>query len=454
MSWSTVLFSFVLILPAIGLIAIPVSSRLQAPLVGLAVSVLRLITLAVMFHYLAGVDRMYRLDVPLASNFGMDGLFEADLKRLLFIAVCEMAYLFSHYFVSPANSGTGERKVTSVLALAQQLLLPIFIFSSNLFLFTTVQLMFVTMCFYGLRWVGHKKDDAEVAQAADTMLFRYALLGFLLLAWGLAELGFKNLSLSLSEPNFVAGQSNLAWIWLACFATSLPILPWSRWYGILFQRGVDAISILSVLAVTAVVFKLVETGSLTYKDLTGAQDYIIYALGLLGALWSISEFFASDSIRSYLVALSRFFFSMTAFSLGLSHTGSPAGAMLIAAFVPGYMVLALFISSAINLAQFRNVVLIGFLAFLFGIPGSPVYFLYGFIGAKSFSAGLSLSVIFGLVWFLYFFSVVHLSKIIFPPLIPAAITKTGGIDARLSFAFAAFMIFGLSIVCWLFGVRA
>jgi hypothetical protein len=52
-------------------------------------------------------------------------------------------------------------------------------------------------------------------------------------------------------------------------------------------------------------------------------------------------------------------------------------------------------------------------ALVLGVPGTPVYQIFSGIGARSLDLGIGYTIVFGLLWFLYFNANVHVYRRIF-----------------------------------------
>src|SRR5690606_23451808 len=100
-------------------------------------------------------------------------------------------------------------------------------------------------------------------------------------------------------------------------------------------------------------------------------------------------------------------------SLGVSQSKLLSSAYYVCVFLPVFTGLILY-ASAMNVRTAVEKSYVGILlALILGLPGTPVYLIFGTIGSRSLDMGLGYTIIFGLLWFLYFSANVHICRRIF-----------------------------------------
>jgi hypothetical protein len=372
---------------------------------GLASSLIRIFLLAIIFRYLTVNQAPILIESPVLEGYPMDFLLSLDFSRIGILLASEFCFAFTHLM---GNQQKNKNNITSFLIIVSQFLLPLYLCSDNLMFAGSTQILMVGVFYYLIRF--SLTSGAEDYGASITRSFYplYFFLGILLLLWGIAEFGDKKMLIdraSASELNLIF------WILLLVFA--VPVAPWSKWLGLAVTHLPEAVTLVLVIFLSAVTWKISSIFSISYPDLKWKYKLVIYLVGIFGCAISIGSLFAAKSRRVMLGSLPSFFFSLILVSLGASQTKLLSSAYFVCLFLPVFTGIILY-ASAIAIRGIWEKIFIGILlALILGLPGTPVYLIFGTIGSRSLDMGVAYTLIFALLWFFYFSANVHICRRIF-----------------------------------------
>jgi hypothetical protein len=173
------------------------------------------------------------------------------------------------------------------------------------------------------------------------------------------------------------------------------------------------VTIAIVVFVSAVILRSSETYASIYADLPWHYKLLVYLVGVMGCVFSLSALLTMQTRRSMLGCIPKFFFSLVLVAIGVTKGISLEVVYLLCLFIPIFTGLILY-SSALNLNTIYQRVFVGvFLLFLVGLPGSPVYQIFSLVGSRSLEMGAGYTLVFALLWFFYFYANVFVCRRMF-----------------------------------------
>lgn len=452
MNLSQWLLSGYLALPLLALLACAASRGIKlAVRCGEALAVTRVLILAAIFRAPGGLDT--QLSLPVIETLNVSAIFRVSEERLLFLVVAELIWLFCH-LVGLARDG--HLKTIRALAILLQGIIPILLLSGNLFILATSLLMGVVVLFFLLRFVGAEESIEDGTKLASRAFMMQALVCVGFLGWVLGQLGFSGASVIAGSFVPIETKGNVfTWIGIVLFCLWLPIGPWARWYSRLLDVFPESVSLVVTLILSGVAFRLVEISSTVYPKAQPEHYLLCYFYGYGMALLLFSELFSRTTKRSMLAEMPKLMFSMIPMMVGISAGRDLSTPLVMSVFIPAFTMIALVASVVRGGSQVSRLFVFLFLYLVYGMPGSPIFLLFGYLGSQSAATGAPWIVAFGLLWFLYFFTTVHLARRMF---VDERLAETGG-GPFLSGASAMVMWFAMamgvvsSVVVWVFGVN-
>lgn len=372
---------------------------------GLVASLLRILALALCFRFVVINGMAVSLNAAILEGYPLQLSLALDFPRLGMLFVAEFCFLFAHFMGSMPK---GKQGLPGFLILIAQLLLPLYVCSDNLMFTGSVQLLMSCVFYYLIRFSLAERNAEIGAMITKSFYALYFFLGLLLLFWGISEYGDRGLLLEKAS----ASQLNLV-LWMALLVLSVPVAPWARWLGLAVAHLPEAVTQALVIFLSAVTWKVSAMLYVAYPDLQPVFKLVIYLLGIFGCAFSIGGLFASQSRRNMLGSLPSFFFSLILVSLGVSQSKMLSSAYYVCLFLPVFTGLILY-ASAMSVRSAVEKSYVGvLLALILGLPGTPVYLIFGTIGSRSLEMGVAYTLIFALLWFFYFSANVHICRRIF-----------------------------------------
>ncbi|NUM87663.1 MAG: hypothetical protein HUU37_00525 [Bdellovibrionales bacterium] len=440
-----------LILPVLALAFCSVwASRAWAGRCGEGLCALRMVLMLVLLRWTA--EAPVGLSVPVVDVLGIDASFQISQERGLFLLVSELIWLFCHIAGFARSGGLGSIRA---LAIFLQMTVSVVVLSGNLFVMATALLLSVTANFFLLRFVGEEERVEGGSGLAASAFLLQAIVCAALLGWALGQLGFAGADITRSAFRAFETDGNpFVWASLALLFLWLPVWPWSRWYSRLLEVFPEPVSLAATVLICAGAFRLVEIGSIVYPRAQPGHYRALYFFGYGAALLLFSGFFSRATKRSMLAEMPKIMLAMIPLMVGVSSGRDLVTPLVISVFAPAFTMVALVASVVEKGTQINRMFVFLFLYLVYGMPGSPVFLLFGYLGSQSVANGAPWIVAFGLLWFLYFFSAVHLARRMF---VDERVAAVGGMpflpgSSPLVVGFAAVMGVVASVVVWMFGV--
>lgn len=398
---------------------------------GLIAAGLRILLLVPLIRFVIFDGQVVSVSQAIVENYPFRLGLSLDFFKIGILVVAEFCFLLTYTMCSLGEKGDS---LLGFLILLSQLLFPLYVCSDNLMLTGAVQISIGFVFYYMVRFA-LMEGGSEIGERITKSLYPlYYTLGLILLFWGIAEFGSQGLAVQKASDS----KLNL-FLWMFLLILSVPVAPWARWLGLAVAHLPEAVTLALVIFLSAITWKVSSMFSVAYPELEWKFKLGIYMIGILGCAFSIGRLFAAQSRRLMLGSLPTFFFSLILVSIGVSQSKLLSSAYYVCLFLPVFTGLILH-ASAITVKTALEKSYIGILlALILGLPGTPVYLIFGTIGSRSLEMGLGYTIIFALLWFLYFSANVHICRRIFlDPEPPEA-----GVSSTLTQSGAAFAGFGI-----------
>ncbi len=414
---------------------------------GVIASAFRVLLLCFLSTAIISAGKQVSISSTLVTGYPLDFVLSLDAYRYGFLLTMELCFLLAHW-MSAYSSQNQSANIISLMICFAQGFSSLFVASDNAVATGALQLLTGTVFFYLIRFSMSGANESVGDQVSRRMYILYFLLGLLMIAWGITEFGER-------ELRFARGSgSNLGlMMWMALVLLAVPLAPWSRWFGLAVEHLPESVTLTLVTVLSAVALKFASLFSTVYPDLSAKQKALFYALGIIGCAFSISGLFAARSRRRMLGSLPSFFFSLILVAMGVSTTSLVLSAYFICLFVPVFTGLVLY-ASVLRVSSPVHKVFVGLLfALVLGVPGTPVYQIFAGIGARSLEMGVGYTIVFGLLWFFYFYANVYICRRIFMDPKPPEMGVRSDLEAApISFAsYGVFLIFFLILITQIAG---
>jgi hypothetical protein len=385
---------------------------------GSGLSLLRVLMLLLLGGHIVFAAAKVAVSGTLVNGYPLEIVLSLDAYRYGFLITAELCFLMAHWMSPPtARHGTLVRVLISLVQGFCSLLL----MSNNAVVTGALLMLAGAVFFYLVRFSLSGETDETGISVSRRMYSLYFVLGLAMMGWGILEFGGKDLLFSR-----VSGSTQGALIWLVMLFLAVPVPPWSRWFGRAVELLPEGVTLAITVFVSVVTLKFANLFGLVYPDLQWKQKMAIYALGLLGCVFSVGGLFAAETRRKLLGSLPGFFLSLILVAVGVSKSNLVISAYFACLFLPVFTALVLYASEISVAGPLQKTFIAFLLAIAFGLPGTPVYFIFSGIGARSLDMGVAYTIVFGIVWFFYFGANVFACRRIFMDSSPP---KAGGISA-------------------------
>lgn len=450
--WTLIIYA---LLPAVfGILSLFPWSRISRRgfVFGIALGILRILLLLGLFSPVW----LSRGSVSVAAGFveSFGTVFSLRVTPFLFLVLLSIDLSFVLSFLTNSFKGQYERFMDPLVCFAQGAL-TLQAVSDGLVIGSVAQILSAVFLFFLIRFSLEDEDYDAGEYISKRVLFLFCSLACLSLIWSVGEFAAgatkQGALLSLGAP--VSGIAIFRKLWLAGLLIAVPLSPWSRWFHRAVEKLPEGITVPLVSFVCLVILQSVRAFDTEYVDLKWKYKLAIYGVGLISCLYSISALFAENSKRTMMGFLPKFFFALILMSVGVSENRAVPSAYLICVFVPLFTGLILY-ASVLDLSTIFQRLFTGmFLMLLFGIPGTPVYQIFAFIGARSVNMGAGFMLAFALMWFLYFCANVHICRRMFMDEKPADMGVVSVLTkAPLAVtAYAIFLVVLLAAISVVFG---
>ena len=371
--------------------------------------------------------------------------------RIWFLLVVDCCFLMSYFM----RVGTARHQILIEMMLyACQAVITLYVITSNLLLANAMQASTALILFFIVRLsLGEKSSTSSYI--SNRVLMTYACLAILGIVWSISEYTVVNRpGFPILELSPTTGASSLAIrLWMIALLFSVPLSPWSSWFNRAVVDLPEAVTMALVVFVSAVILRAGETYVSVYTDIPSAYKLLIYLTGVMGCVFSLASLFTVETRRAMLGCIPKFFLSLVLVGIGVARGGNLAVVYLLCLFIPIFCGVILYSSSLSLNTNYQRVFVGIFLLFLIGFPGSPAYQIFSLVGGRSLEMGPGYALIFAVLWFFYFFSIVFICRRIFLDEETAAV----GVETPLSKApvlmtsYAIFMLLFMSFIALVSG---
>ncbi len=374
-------------------------------------SVLRLVCIFSFANFLYEKGQIMEYGGKFLPEFGIRLNIHMSLATMTYLSIVDLVFIFS-YLVLPAKHRF-KSVIYSLLMMAQGLIC-LYVLNANLFLLATLQILIALTLYFlikfsvntsGLEW----NSDSAVG-IAEKIFLTYSLSAVFVLLWSISS-GFSDASLQQQQQQSASGINIV--LWITGFILALPIAPWSAWFNRALEVLPESASVIIVLFVSSVLYKQMTISSLSFLDSIEKFEKLFVILGSMSCFFSAFSLFAKGSKREILGYVPKFYVGLALICMGMHSRESFKSAFLLCFILPVFTGLILYIS-AMKLHGIKEHAFVGiFLAFLLGIPGTPLFQIFGIMITRSVELGARFTIALGLIWFLYFVSNVHICRRIF-----------------------------------------
>lgn len=438
MELTNLLLVFFLLLPFVFSLGVFLFLRSKSndSVAGICLSLLRFGFILWAAHFLYNNNSVLHLQLPFLSAVNINFSLTISVATLAMAAVTELVFLFSYIMFPPSHR---FRTVMVSLVMAFQGLIGIYLLSSSLLILYTIQIL-ATLCLYflikfAMNSTGNDWND-ESDGVAENIMVIYTVSSLFCLIWSIAS-DFREMPMQQSAVKAVLDIR----MWLVGFFFALPIAPWSSWFNRAIEHLPEAVSILVVLLVSCVLYRQIALSSFVFLPQIEKYEMLFLLMGVLSCFFSACALFTKKSKREMLGYIPKFYVGLTLIAMGMYSQESFRAAFFLCIVLPIFTGVILYVS-ALQISNFRQNFLVGFfLAFLLGFPGTPLFQIFGITISRAIALGVDFTIVFGLVWFLYFVANVHICRRIFLDEKPAPNASTDiAVNSGKVMAFMSLML--------------
>ncbi|HEY8280193.1 MAG TPA: hypothetical protein VIH99_11255 [Bdellovibrionota bacterium] len=369
---------------------------------GTSATAVRILILLALARGVVSLAGSVAVKTSLLHGYPLEILLTLNTFRYGFLVVAEFCFLLAHWMcpVSVPNEGLIRTLVCFAQGFCSLLLL-----SDNSVTTGGFLLMAGVVLFYLIRFSVPDKEEEIGAVVSARVHVLFFLLGLLMIAWGVTEFGSRDLVFGRATGSGLGLN-----LWLALVVLSIPLPPWSRWFSHAMEHLPEGVVLTLVTFLSGLALKAASLFNVSYPDLGWKQKLLLYVLGVIGCGFSVAGLFGAANQRRMLSCLPGFFFSIVLVSLGVSQKGLVLSAYFSCLFVPVLTGLALSAAAVADRGSLQRLFVGLLFALVMGVPGTPVYQIFSGIGARSLDLGVAYTTSFGLLWFFYFSTNVHICR--------------------------------------------
>ncbi len=405
---------------------------------GSLMSIFRVLFLFFLSRTIVSEGGVVTLSGTLVNGYPLEIVLSLNSYRYGFLLTAELCFLLAHWMCSfSSRHGTLIKTLINLV----QGFCALFIMSDNAVATGALLALAGVVFFYLIRF-SIEGPQADLGAAISKRMYSLCfLLGLLVIGWGITEFGGKNLLFSKVEASKLGITT---WLLLLIFA--LPIPPWSKWFSQAVEFLPEGVTLALVTFLSAVALKFAALFSIVYPDIGWKQKLLLYVIGIIGSVFSISGLFSARSRRKALSNLPGFFYSLLLISVGVSKSTLIMSGYFIGLFLPVFTGLLLYatVLKPTNSLQKGFVGLL--LAIILGLPGTPIFLIFSSIGARSLDMGMSYALVFMLLWFFYLSVNVYICRRIFMDKSPPHPEATSRLVEEAPISFAGYGIF---LICFI-----
>ncbi len=369
------------------------------------VSIVRIIALIVMARLLSSGNEPVHLSGVLVNGYPMDFILKLDVPRACFLLTAELCFLLAHWIcrINTFNIAT----VNPLLFLVQGFC-SILVTAENTVASGGIMVLNGIVFFYLIRFSMPAERKTIADKISRSVYLLFFIIGLLMIMWGITEFGEKDL-------RFTRGSGSLLGIviWITMLVLSVPLTLWAKWFNSALECLPEGVALALVTFLCSVTLKMSSIYSSAYPDLDDKYKRAFYILGIVGGAFSLSELFSAKTRRNVLASFPGFFLSLILVSVGVSQTNIVNSVFYVCMFVPVFTALVLYGSSMKVESSLHRAFIVGMLILVLGFPGTPVYLIFSTVGARSIDMGVGYTIVFGILWFLYFCANVHVCRKLF-----------------------------------------
>lgn len=375
----------------------------------LVMSTARLLCIFTFTNILYGKSQVVEFSGEFLSEFGIRLSMNISLSTLIYLGVLELVFIFS-YLVSPVEHRF--RSVIYSLLMVCQGLICLLVLSTNLFILATLQILIALTLYFLVKFStnvsGAEWNEDAAMGIGEKILLTYSLSATFLLLWSIYT---KFIDGGL-RPDHQAEALSI-FLWCTGLIIALPLAPWSTWFNRAIEVLPESVSVIVVLFVSSVLYKQMIISSNLFLNSVEKYGRLFIVLGSISCFFSAFSLFAGNSKREILGYIPKFYVGLALICMGMYSRESFKSAFLLCFVMPIFTGLILYIS-ALKIHGFKEHAFVGFfLAFLLGIPGTPLFQIFGIMVTRSVELGVRFTLAFGIIWFLYFVANVHICRRIF-----------------------------------------
>lgn len=401
MSINQIAFLSFIFLPFIALM--PQLMRFEGPgylPLGALQSIARLILLMYFSFKLSGEAEPLLLKLPLIVEYPVGLELMLDVRRIGFLFSLELCFLLVYWFRFP------ESKISTflyhTLLLPFQALCTLYCLSENIVVTGAIHMLLGVLAFYLVRFSCQNKKYELGLEVSARVYSWSALIGLATMCWGVYEFGAGGIHLGDK-----GGKGAILWAITLVLAAPVPF--WSKWLLRTIHFMPEGIAIPLVALQGAVILKL-SSFYYVYPSFGGWPKLLLAFVGLSGSIFYLVWIFLSKTRKSMLSKMPGFYFCLVLLSIGISHERALLSAYFACLFVPIFTVLILYASN-LELQSLADRFFLGLFFFvIFGLPGSPVFLIFGELGARSLAIGSSTILGFFFLWLAYFGASAHIAR--------------------------------------------
>lgn len=370
-----------------------------------AVSIIRIFLLLILGKFFDAPVDFLQLSGVLVSGYPLEFVLQLNMPRLCFLLVAELVYILAHWI--SRDYAQNQKIIIPLLFLAQGML-ALFVTAENIVAAGGLLFLSGAILFYLVRFSLSHEDTVLTEQISRSIYMLFFVIGALIVTWALAEFGDK-------ELRFARGAGSIFGLitWMLILLLSVPSNIWSKWFNLSIEHLPEGVTLAIVTFLSGLNLKMATVFGSVYSDLEWKFRIVFYALGILGCIFSMSELFFSSTRRKMLGGLPGFFLSTILVSVGVSQGSVVHSVYYVCIFVPVFTALILYASVMVGGSRLEKIFIASLFALVLGFPGTPVYLIFTTIGARSIDMGESYTIVFALLWFLYFCANIQICRRVF-----------------------------------------
>ena len=417
MGLTEIIFSVLLLLPfvvAAGLLVAYQSGRNFGLGWNVGVTSIVFVLLATIFVMQFGGEWITSLRLPFFQSYNINWKFSLDTPRLVFLALIQLC-LFIAYVVSSDDKKTNKMPICIMMLFAQGIL-NAYLVSENIVLMAALHVVgygtiYCLIKFY--LWDEQGKADKPI-YFAEAMMFVQFIVGASLAVWGIVtahKLGVEIFEYpvfvsALNDSSDQLGKSYMVGL-LACMVLLLPVFPWSRWYFDLIENP----KLPKILFVPATCFLSVSIwlfGGILLSMFPAQMNEHrsgFVAAGVLMCL--LSALRTNSGMARMLGSVIIFFMGLIVFMFGFASQEVVVSIFLSSILLASFPVLVFFMLSDFWESGRYWIIAAAMFLVMIGVPGTPVFYVFGLLGTAILSNHFLFLTIFSLIWLLYIYLVVN-----------------------------------------------